>query len=183
MPDVCEIYALKDPESGEIRYIGKANDSEKRLRSHLRDAKRRMTPVYCWIQKLAKDGKTPKLEVLLFCQKDAWPEYERILIAEYRVGGARLLNVADGGDEPAITTEQRRANAYKLNENIVVEWRQVLCETGRLRARAIKSGKTHLLERLDKVQEKLRAMTQDERIEFAYRMLVKKGKIKPEAYV
>jgi hypothetical protein len=183
MPDVCEIYALKDPDNGQIRYIGKANNSAKRLQSHFRDAKRRNTPVYCWIRKLLIAGKTPQLEVLLVCQKDAWPQYERSLIAEYRASGSRLLNVADGGDEPAITTEQRRANAYKLNDNIVVEWRQVLCEIGRLRARSIKSGKTHLLERLDKVQEKLRAMTQDERIEFAYKMLVKKGKIQPEAYV
>ncbi len=167
MRDVCEIYALKDPENGEIRYIGKANDSEKRLRSHLRDAKRRTTPVYCWIQKLAKDGKIPKLEVLLICQKEAWPEYERILIAEYRAGGFRLLNVADGGDEPAITTEQRRENAKKINATMVKTWRNCLCMAGRQYKWAISVNNVRLAERFKALQFKLREMSQEQRIEFA----------------
>ena len=47
-----EIYALLCPNTKDVRYIGKANDSEKRLKSHIRDSRRRNTPVYCWIKKL-----------------------------------------------------------------------------------------------------------------------------------
>jgi len=43
------IYALTDPSTGEVRYIGKANDPSARLKSHLMDSRRRNTPVYRWI--------------------------------------------------------------------------------------------------------------------------------------
>lgn len=47
--EVCEIYALHCPDSGEIRYIGKARDSESRLKTHIRDSVSGTTPVRCWI--------------------------------------------------------------------------------------------------------------------------------------
>lgn len=173
MPDVCEIYALKDPESGSVRYIGKANDSAKRLKSHLQDSKRRKTPVYCWIQKLEKAGKTPSVEVLLVCEKDAWPEYETRLIAEYRAAGAALLNVADGGDEPSMSAEQRRKNAQKLNASMVKTWRNCICMAGRQYKWAVKAGNDRLAQRFKGIQLKLRAMSQEQRMEFAVRSHLK----------
>jgi hypothetical protein len=41
------IYGLFDPRTGELRYVGKARDPQKRLKGHL--AARRRTPVYDWI--------------------------------------------------------------------------------------------------------------------------------------
>lgn len=104
-----EIYALIDPRTGDIRYIGKANNSEKRLKSHLRDSRRRKTPVYCWIQSLSKEGLMPKLIVLEFCDSDNWQATEKRIIAEYRKR-YRLLNLAEGGDEPFCSKEQRAIN-------------------------------------------------------------------------
>lgn len=104
-----EIYALIDPRDGAIRYIGKANDSRKRLVKHLADARRRRTPVYDWINMLAKLGMRPTFQVLEVA--DDWVEAERRLIAEARDRGERLLNVADGGDEPYCPPEVRSANA------------------------------------------------------------------------
>ena len=102
------IYALADPATGEIRYIGKANKPEERLKTHLRDAKRRSTPVYCWLRKLAAQGAQPVMRVLEWsCD---WVEAERRLIAQHREAGARLLNVAEGGNEPACSKAQRAIN-------------------------------------------------------------------------
>jgi hypothetical protein len=50
---------LRDPATNEVRYIGKANDSMKRLKTHIRDSRRRNTPVYSWIKKLASKGLVP----------------------------------------------------------------------------------------------------------------------------
>jgi hypothetical protein len=175
MQDVCEIYALKDPETGSVRYIGKANDSAKRLKSHLRDSKRRKTPVYRWIQKLEKSGKTPSIEVLLVCEKAAWPEYETHLIAEYRAAGVALLNVADGGDEPSMSMEQRRENAKKVNASMIKTWRNCICMAGRQYKWALRVGNVRLAERFKGIQIKLRAMSQEERMEFAVRSHLKKA--------
>jgi hypothetical protein len=105
-----EIYALCCPDLGDVRYVGKANDSVKRFKSHLRDSRRRNTPVYCWFRKLAAEGKVPKLIVLDVVTEGPWEAVERRRIAEYRASGARLLNLADGGDQPFCSTEQRAAN-------------------------------------------------------------------------
>lgn len=104
------IYALCDPETGAIRYIGKANDAQKRLSSHLRDARRRKTPVACWVGSLAAKGTAPQMKVLAECGPSEWPALERQLIAEAMARGERLLNLAEGGNEPFCPPETRAAN-------------------------------------------------------------------------
>ena len=106
-----EIYSLSCPITGEVRYIGKANDSVKRLASHLRDMKTRKTPVYNWIRKVVTNGGVPVLNVLHVCsESEDWRTIEREYIAKYRASNSRLMNVADGGDEPYCPTETRAKN-------------------------------------------------------------------------
>ena len=106
---VASIYALVDPDSGMIRYIGKANDPAKRLQTHARESRRLMRPVNCWVRSL---GRLPDLVVLRDNCHD-WEQEERRLIASARASGYPLLNVADGGATPKATQEQRRANGLK----------------------------------------------------------------------
>ena len=106
---MAEIYGLFDA-SGGLRYIGKANNSAKRLSGHMRDARRRRTPVYDWINKHGR----PEMRVLHICRDgEDWRIIEKRLIAEARERGERLLNLADGGDEPFCPIEVRRANGRK----------------------------------------------------------------------
>lgn len=84
------IYALADPGTGEIRYIGKANDPRARLKSHIRDSRRRNTPVYCWIRKLQEGGQEPSMAVIEWAVD--WVEAEKRHIAAYRAEGARSRN-------------------------------------------------------------------------------------------
>lgn len=111
----AEIYGLFDPRDGALRYIGKANDSGKRFKGHLRDARRRNTPVYSWIKKLQSEGLLPTMTVLEVA--DDWEEAERRLIALHRKT-SKLLNVADGGDEPHCSTETRAENGRKVSKLI-----------------------------------------------------------------
>lgn len=110
---MAEIYALCHPTTREVRYIGKANDSAKRLKSHLRDMRTRDYPVYRWMRKLAASGLCPVVKVLETTEN--WREAEMRLIEQSRARGDRLLNVADGGDEPACSPETRSANGRALN--------------------------------------------------------------------
>ena len=101
------IYALKCRKTGEIRYVGKANDPISRLKGHMRET-RRDYPLYRWIR---KNGE-PDLEILEECEN--WAEAERRIISEMKGKGARLLNVADGGDQPHCPPEVRSANGAKV---------------------------------------------------------------------
>jgi hypothetical protein len=47
---------------------------------------------------------------------DKWQEQERALIAGLRDLGYRLLNVADGGEQPHMTKEQRQRNGKAVSE-------------------------------------------------------------------
>lgn len=110
-----EIYGLICPDTGRVRYVGKANDSVKRYKSHMRDSRgpKGHTPVYCWFRKLASEGKRPGMLVLeTVAPEGDWRNAERRLIAEHRALG-KMLNVADGGDEPHCPTETRAANGAR----------------------------------------------------------------------
>jgi hypothetical protein len=112
-PDTLfEIYALCDPSTGAIRYVGKANNSRKRFAQHLRDCRRRNSPVHVWLRKLAASGLTPSLRILALTFD--WRKSERELIAVLRARGEALLNVAEGGDQPYCSPEQRAINGRKL---------------------------------------------------------------------
>lgn len=104
-----EIYSLLDPRDGSIRYVGKANDSLKRLKTHLAET-RRSTPLYCWIEKLRGLGLVPQLQVMSVCNFSDWQQCEREAIANARLRGLNILNLADGGDEPYCPPEVRAAN-------------------------------------------------------------------------
>lgn len=107
------IYGLYDPRTNELRYIGKANHPQRRLAGHLRECRRRRTPVYDWMRSL---DATP---IMLVIEHAAdWREAEGRLIAAERAKGTRLLNLADGGDEPKCSDDVRSRNAQRLNERI-----------------------------------------------------------------
>jgi hypothetical protein len=111
------IYTLSDPDTGEVRYVGKANNATNRLKSHLRDSLTRNSPLYSWVRKLTAKGKSPTMQVLRVVDETDWCEAERDAIACYRIAGG-LLNVVDGGDEPYCSPEVRSANGAKMNSRL-----------------------------------------------------------------
>lgn len=137
----AEIYALCDPGSGEVRYIGKAVDAQKRLASHLRDANRRDTPVYRWIRKLQERGCAPVVKVLEVVDDTEWKARERSHIQAGRESGLRLLNVADGGDEPFCPPEVRAENGRRAaRARIVTPQKRRLWKLKRNLAMALRDG-------------------------------------------
>ena len=109
-PMKVAIYALECPESGRVRYVGKANNARERFVGHMRDSKSKKTPLYCWMRSLSDRGMLPVLRVLEEVDRDRWQDAERRWIAKFREEGD-LLNLAAGGNEPFMTSEQRASAA------------------------------------------------------------------------
>lgn len=110
-PAYCTIYSLSDPETGEIRYIGKANDPKKRLESHVWPGKSAKTPVAQWCKSLRARGLRPIMRALE--EVEDWEAAEKRWIAQYRSGGARLLNLSAGGlDMDRVKEARGRYPAY-----------------------------------------------------------------------
>lgn len=91
------IYCLKDPATGEIRYIRKTNALKKRLSAHIRESRKRKNHLGYWLRSLG--GKAPILVVLHRVLRDeSWQEEERRYIAAARAIGVNLVNATDGGE-------------------------------------------------------------------------------------
>lgn len=113
--DEVEIYGLYDPDTKELRYIGKAKNSAQRLKTHLWDSRTADRPVCRWIKALILKGKTPRLEVLQTVPQAQWQAAEIALIAAHR-NTSKLLNLAPGGDKPYCSLENRVKAAKASNQ-------------------------------------------------------------------
>lgn len=93
------IYALCCPDTQEIRYIGKANDPQIRLRKHLQAARNPENYAQRWMAKLMRSGKKPALIYLRrVLSHENWQEIERAEIAKGFAEGLRLTNTSAGGE-------------------------------------------------------------------------------------
>lgn len=111
------IYALTDPDTGDVRYVGKTNDLAGRLRRHiLPSALAKRCRRTNWLNWLLKAGKMPCITLLEEVSQDRWKERECYWIAFYRGIGAQLVNTAEGGGGGVRSewiTEEWRANMSK----------------------------------------------------------------------
>jgi len=109
MAKASYIYALCDPRSGGIRYIGKSNNPAQRYKQHMAEM-RRDYPLYRWIAKLRKEKVSPVMRILCECTQEDWAEHEIMAIDAAKAEGAVLLNVAVGGVQPSCPLEVRQSN-------------------------------------------------------------------------
>lgn len=109
------IYALKDPFTDEIRYIGKTINLKRRLSNECRETAKSYR---ChWIQSIISRGKKPIQVILETLEPDAdWQAAEKKWIAYGRAQGWPLTNTTEGGDGvPGISGEskERMLKAWK----------------------------------------------------------------------
>jgi NUMOD3 motif len=105
------VYALAEPDTSEIRYVGKTVQAPKiRLKTHLVNARRAGEGkaadlyVYRWLRKISAPPQFIVLETL--CE-DELSEAEIYWIRFMRLTGARLTNLTYGGDGGSIGEETR----------------------------------------------------------------------------
>jgi hypothetical protein len=111
--DVGYIYALKDPDTNEIRYIGQSVNPTRRFVEHLND--KSCTYKVNWILKLKKLELTPTIEVLQCCSINNITEQENFWISFYSENG-KLTNSANGND--TLPTHKRRELHFKNHGSI-----------------------------------------------------------------
>lgn len=91
------IYALIDPVTDQIRYIGKSVRPRWRFTNHLNDRSR--TWRTNWLNTLRQRGLTPRMEILERVPIDEdWQEVEQQWIATGLAEGWPLTNCTNGGD-------------------------------------------------------------------------------------
>ena len=117
------IYALKDPKTNEVKYIGKTSGPlYKRLSSHYVDKKRSYKK--SWIDSLKKQKIKPLIVTIEECEENVWQEREKFWISYYRkIMGNKLTNILEGGNglpkgykHSQATKEKIRASSKKCNK-------------------------------------------------------------------
>lgn len=100
-PKTITIYALCEPGTAIVRYVGKSNDAPKRYHLHLSSARKgNKTPVGQWIRGLLSNSQRPALITLEEVPFNKFQDRERHWISFLRDEGVNLLNVSNGGGGP-----------------------------------------------------------------------------------
>lgn len=108
----CSIYALIDPNTFHVRYVGKACDVNARLKAHLRDPSD--TRKARWIRSIMRTGAMP-IVLILERDPDDWKEAERRWIAHF-AAEFDLTNATAGGEglsDPSVETRAKIGAAQR----------------------------------------------------------------------
>ena len=92
------IYALLDPRDGKIRYVGKANDTARRLKAHVNPARYKPTHKFNWLKSLRNLSLKPVMVTLEECPTSVWKHREKYWIRYFYKRGYNLTNYTSGGD-------------------------------------------------------------------------------------
>lgn len=169
---IVHIYALVDPFTHEVRYIGKSRCPERRLASHCND--RSSTYRTNWIRQVLARGHRPRLMIL-----DSFPEWmdwqgaERAWIAWGLLRGWNLTNCTSGGDGvPDLPAEIRarisatwkgrkhrpeslaKIGAASRTRRHTPEWREYM--------RQAMAGRTFTSEWIDKIRRGVSKLTDEQ---------------------
>ncbi|HEY7413949.1 MAG TPA: GIY-YIG nuclease family protein [Ktedonobacteraceae bacterium] len=127
------IYILCDPDTDEVRYVGKTTDLKTRLQRHLQASELRPeTHRVHWLRSLVAAGKKPVMKVIEEVTRETWAERECYWIEFYRAAGANLTNTADGGNGgKTCEPEQLIAALHKRSHDMA--WRARLSDANRRR--------------------------------------------------
>ena len=92
------IYALCDPDTEEVRYIGKSNSTRRRYSDHINECRtNRKSHKISWIKSLLSKNKKPLMKILDEVPENDWKLWEIHYIELYRSKGASLTNLTKGG--------------------------------------------------------------------------------------
>ena len=96
--ETTNIYILIDPETHQVRYVGKANNISQRYRAHLNRARKHHIHKLNWVKSLKEKGLKPIIEIIDVVSIDDWVFWETYWIAQFKAWGFKLINYTNGGD-------------------------------------------------------------------------------------
>ena len=91
------IYMLIDPRNDEIKYVGKSDHPNQRLKEHIYMRYKKRSHKNNWIIGLIDSGLQPILKVIEEIRYSNWEKRERYWIKYYKKQGYKLTNMTDGG--------------------------------------------------------------------------------------
>ena len=95
------IYVLRDPDTKAVRYVGKADNLDRRFMDHIKSTRRekyKNNYKSRWIESLLRVDKKPEMVPIEEVTEETWRDRECYWISFYRGIGARLTNTARGGN-------------------------------------------------------------------------------------
>lgn len=159
MPDkILKIYAIKDPRSSLVRYVGATSrELSKRLSGHIDEAKRgRKSHKASWIRELLSEDLLPNIEIICTASPENWRELEKFWIDYHIEIGSPLTNLMQGGLGVLSHSEETK---QKLSEIARKQWtdgihrpRPVSDETKAKISKTL-TGKRHSAETIAKLKE------------------------------
>lgn len=90
-----KIYVLKDPNTNEVRYVGKTNNPEQRFKAHNNKARDLNTHKRNWINKLREENKKPIFEIIEEVPIEIWKQKEKEWIDYYISQNCKLVNYVE----------------------------------------------------------------------------------------
>lgn len=132
------IYTLSDPDTDEIRYIGKTVKSLKqRLTNHIYTSKKINNHRCNWIKSIINRDKKPLIKLLDSCQWNESQQLEEYWINQFKNWGFNLVNATDGGEgnlglklskerkDKLVASVSRIVYQYDLQGNFINEYSSV----------------------------------------------------------
>lgn len=104
------IYALCDPSTMDIRYVGKSNNPKSRFNCHIKESlDGKHSHKCCWIRTILQKGEKPHLWILDEVDIKDWEFWECFYIDLFKSYGFNLTNIDKGGrGSSRISDETRR---------------------------------------------------------------------------
>lgn len=96
--ETTNIYVLIDPETQQVRYVGKANNISQRYKAHLNRARKHQIHKLNWINSLKVKRLKPIIEVIDVVPIKDWVFWETYWISQFKTWGFDLINYTHGGD-------------------------------------------------------------------------------------
>jgi hypothetical protein len=140
------IYALCNPVTGAVRYIGKTINPVKRYNKHLHQGNPHMRN---WIAKLKRMGQQPTFKIIETLEDNvSWEDRERYWIRHYQEKGCDLINCDSGGTGGKTPTKETRERLRQSHLGYQHS------EATKKKLRTIVSGRQHRPETIQKLRDR-----------------------------
>lgn len=109
-----KIYTLSDPDTNQVRYVGKSNNPVKRYYKHY-TYNEHNTHKNNWINKLIREGKKPILDIIDIVPINEWVYWETYWIGQFKTWGFDLVNSTYGGEGSTFGNVTSFKKGHKLS--------------------------------------------------------------------
>lgn len=115
------IYALIDPNTDDVRYVGRSQTPKLRLQAHLRSGNKNVTERERWLHSLKLQNQSPKMVILQQCTSSYHAkQVEAQWIEHYWNRGASLTNIVNPSGTQCIPRSKWNENRDAINNHLKI---------------------------------------------------------------